>query len=176
MKGSKIGVSFRVHPERPDRLRRIIKMLKERNLYERCVELPSREVREEELLLCHDKDYIESLKTLEKKTQDELIAMSKNPDSVYYHSDTFSCASLATGCLLTVVDAVCSHKVTRLYRVKKLNMSSLNTTDCPNIVYKWSCGDSTTRSPCQLGPLLRLLFLQLSGRGRKIRSEELRAC
>ena len=89
-------------------------MLKERNLYERCVELPSREVRDEELYLCHDRDYIEGLKTLEKKSQEELIAMSKNPDSVYYHSDTFSCASLATGCLLTVVDAVCSQKVAYL--------------------------------------------------------------
>ena len=87
-------------------------MLKERNLYERCVEVASREVRDEELLLCHKKEYIEELKTLENKSQDELIAMSKNPDSVYFHADTFSCAQLAAGCLLSVVDAVCSHKFT----------------------------------------------------------------
>lgn len=33
---------------------------------------------------------------------------SSNKDSLYYHWDTYESASLAAGCLLQVVDAVCS--------------------------------------------------------------------
>lgn len=46
--------------------------------------------------MCHDKEYINRLKLLKSKTLEELIELSKNPDSVYYHFDTFECATLAT--------------------------------------------------------------------------------
>ena len=41
---------------------------------------------------------------------EELLADSVNPHSVYYHWETFECASLATGCLLNVLDDVCTNK------------------------------------------------------------------
>ena len=65
-----------------------------------------------ELELTHDMTYVNSLKTLKSKNKEELIEMSKNPDSVYFHFDTFECAKLATGSVLSVVDAVCSNKFT----------------------------------------------------------------
>ena len=104
-------LKFRNHPERPDRIKRIIEMLKEKNLYDRCVELKSRCATDEELELCHKAAYIKKLKKLRMKSAQELIEMSMNPHSVYYHSQTFDCATLATGCVLKVVEGVCSKKV-----------------------------------------------------------------
>jgi len=62
------------------------------------------------LELTHDLGYVNSLKTLKSKTREELIQLSKNPDSVYFHFDTFECAKLAAGSVLSVVDAVCTNK------------------------------------------------------------------
>ena len=42
---------------------------------------------------------------------EELIQLSQNKNSVYYHWETYECACLATGCLLQVVDDVCNKKV-----------------------------------------------------------------
>ena len=83
----------------------------ERNLYDRCICLGSRYVKDEEIEYCHDRDYIATLKQLKAKSHDELVKMTKNPDSVYFHNDTFESASIASGCLLNIVDAVCTNKV-----------------------------------------------------------------
>jgi acetoin utilization deacetylase AcuC-like enzyme len=100
------------HPERPERIESIIKGLKDKGLYDRCIKLEPRFANENELLLCHDKKYIEEIRCLKNTSSDELIQLSKNTMSVYYHWDTFICASIAAGCLLQVIDAVCSKKVT----------------------------------------------------------------
>ncbi len=43
---------------------------------------------------------------------DELIHDSTyNKNSVYYHWETYESACLATGCLLNIVDNVCTNKV-----------------------------------------------------------------
>lgn len=100
------------HPEKPDRIKRIMDTLRGTGVHERCEKLKSREATLDELKLCHSEDYIDSIKELENKTRDELYDLSLNPHSVYYHSKTFVSACLATGCLLEVVDAVCFKKCT----------------------------------------------------------------
>jgi histone deacetylase 6 len=75
-----------------------------------CEELPSRKATDAELMLCHTQKYIEELKEYKSKSMEELIECSKNVHSVYYHWDTFECATLATGCLLNVLDNVCTNK------------------------------------------------------------------
>jgi histone deacetylase 6 len=85
--------------------------LRDKNLYQQCTPIESRYATEEEIQLCHTKDYIEKIKLLKKKTIEELLAMSKNPDSVYYNSETYECALLAAGCVINCVDQVCSKKV-----------------------------------------------------------------
>ncbi|CAF0704332.1 unnamed protein product [Brachionus calyciflorus] len=98
------------HPERPDRIKRILEALKEKGIYNRCDELKSRHATENEIELCHSKSYIQEIKSLRDKSEEELKQLSKNPDSVFFHSSTFDCASLATGCLLQIVDQVCTNK------------------------------------------------------------------
>ena len=104
---------LRNHPEKPDRIKRILDTLRATGVYERCKKLDSRAATLDELKLCHTEEYINSIKKLRSKTREELQELTRNPHSVYYHWDTFTCASLATGCLLEVVDAVCSKKVTK---------------------------------------------------------------
>lgn len=86
--------------------------IKSNNLYEKCLKLKSRTAKIDELKLCHTQAYIDSIKQLKDLTQEELVEKSTNKDSVYYHWDTFECASTAVGCLLNVVDSVCNKKVT----------------------------------------------------------------
>ena len=80
-------------------------------MHEQCDELPSRRATESELELCHPPEYIDKVKQYKSKTLDELLEESKNPHSVYFHWDTYECASFATGCLLSVLDNVCTKKV-----------------------------------------------------------------
>ncbi len=87
-------------------------LLKERGLYDQCGQVPSRYSTDEELNLCHPQKYIDDLRSLEKKTIAELEEMSINMNSVYYNKKTFECATLSTGSLLSVVDAVCTKKFT----------------------------------------------------------------
>lgn len=70
----------------------------------------------EELETCHELDYIAQIKELEAKSNEELIEMSHNRDSVYYNQATYASASLAAGCVLNVVDQVCTKKV-RLLKI-----------------------------------------------------------
>ena len=99
------------HPEQPDRIKRIMAALKEKNLFQQCTSIESRYATEDEITLCHTKEYIDSLKELKKKTNEELIKMSNNLNSVYFNSETYECALLAAGCLLNVTDQVCSKNV-----------------------------------------------------------------
>lgn len=100
------------HPEQPDRIRRIMAALKEKNLFQECTSIESRQAREEEIELCHTKSYIEEVRGLKNKSGEELMDMSiHNRNSVYFNVDTYDCALWATGCLLNVVDQVCSKKV-----------------------------------------------------------------
>jgi histone deacetylase 6 len=85
--------------------------LKDKGLYQQCTSINSRFATEEEIQLCHTKDYIERIKELKTKTNEELLEMSRNPDSVYYNSETYECALLAAGCVMNCVDQVCSKNV-----------------------------------------------------------------
>lgn len=135
---------FREHPERPDRIKRIIETLKEKKLYDRCQELKSRFATENEIKLCHENSYIDNIKSVRDKTDDELKELSKNPNSVYYHSSTFDCALLATGSLLQVVDQVCTNKVNK--NIVKNNNNKIEISYL--IVSKWSWSNKTSRTSC----------------------------
>ena len=93
------------------RIKHIIETLKKKMLYERCGEIESRHANEDDIALCHAKQYIQRIRKLRTKSTQELMEMSHNPDSVYYHSETYDSACLAVGCVLAVVDSVCTNKV-----------------------------------------------------------------
>nr|XP_034982529.1 polyamine deacetylase HDAC10 isoform X3 [Zootoca vivipara] len=96
--------------EVPERLSSCYERLKCYNLVERCVSVPVREGTEEEVMLVHSSDYLETVKTTPKMTEEELRKTSAGYDAVFFHPTTYRCAKLAVGGTLDMVDAVMSGK------------------------------------------------------------------
>jgi acetoin utilization deacetylase AcuC-like enzyme len=76
------------------------------SFYDRCSKIESRYANEAELELSHDLEYINQLKGTKKRKFSELKKMKNNNDI-----ETYDCARLATGCLLSVLDNVCQNQV-----------------------------------------------------------------
>jgi acetoin utilization deacetylase AcuC-like enzyme len=97
------------HPERADRLRAIEKMIDKSGLERQLVSIPARRASLDEIMLVHDKEYVDS------------VARTSDLSGVYLDGDTFACpatfeASLfAAGGLLEAVDRVCQGEVSHAF-------------------------------------------------------------
>ncbi len=98
------------HPERPSRIKIIIKRLKDDKLYDKCFHLETRSATEEELGLVHTKEHIETMKSTENLSNHELRKLAQTYDSIYLTKETYRAAKLAVGNLLQVVDSVLTDK------------------------------------------------------------------
>ncbi|XP_029386940.1 polyamine deacetylase HDAC10 isoform X2 [Mus pahari] len=92
--------------ECPERLTAALDGLRQRGLEERCRCFLACEASEEELGLVHSPEYIALVQKTQTLDKEELHALSKQYDAVYFHPDTFHCARLAAGAALQLVDAV----------------------------------------------------------------------
>ncbi|XP_048253053.1 histone deacetylase 6-like isoform X2 [Haliotis rufescens] len=105
------NMSFKGHPERPDRISRIYNQHIEWGLYGRCLQVQSRLATEEELATVHSEAYISKIKDTTDKTQQELDnVMEWRMNSIFVCKDTYRCALLSCGSVLSVVDTVLSGK------------------------------------------------------------------
>ncbi|XP_050425682.1 histone deacetylase 6-like [Adelges cooleyi] len=98
------------HPECPGRISAILNMFKTFNLTSRLLVLPSREAIVNELLLAHDKEYVDDISKLNMLSSAELTEKENSYDSIYLTPDTYKVSTLATGCLLQVIDSVMSNE------------------------------------------------------------------
>ncbi|XP_036063413.1 polyamine deacetylase HDAC10 [Onychomys torridus] len=92
--------------ECPERLTAALDGLRQRGLEQRCLCLSACEASEEELGLVHSPEYVALVRRTQTLDKEELRALSKQYDAVYFHPDTFHCARLAVGAALQLVDAV----------------------------------------------------------------------
>ncbi|CAO2601286.1 Polyamine deacetylase HDAC10 [Lemmus lemmus] len=92
--------------ECPERLTAALDGLRQRGLQQRCLCLTACEASEEELGLVHSPEYIALVRRTQALDKEELQALSKQFDAVYFHPNTFHCARLAVGAALQLVDAV----------------------------------------------------------------------
>ncbi|XP_020946996.1 histone deacetylase 10 isoform X6 [Sus scrofa] len=92
--------------ERPERLTTALERLRQRGLEQRCLRLVAREASEAELGLVHSPEYVALLRGTQALSTEELQALSRQFDAVYFHPSTFHCARLAAGAALQLVDAV----------------------------------------------------------------------
>lgn len=92
--------------ECPERLTAALDGLRQRGLQQRCLCLTACEASEEELGLVHSPEYVALVRRTQTLDKEELQALSKQFDAVYFHPDTFHCARLAVGAALQLVDAV----------------------------------------------------------------------
>ncbi|NWH31793.1 HDA10 deacetylase, partial [Chloropsis hardwickii] len=97
--------------EVPERLSSSYEQLRSYHLVERCVHVPAREGSEEEILLVHSLEHLEVAKSTQTMNEEELKRVSENYDAFFFHPSTYSCARLAVGAALQLVDAVMSGKV-----------------------------------------------------------------
>ncbi|KFV05971.1 Histone deacetylase 10, partial [Tauraco erythrolophus] len=96
--------------EVPERLTSSYEQLKHYRLLERCVHVPAREGSEEEILLVHSSEHLEVAKSTRTMNEEELKRVSGNYDAFFFHPNTYSCARLAVGATLQLVDTVMSGK------------------------------------------------------------------
>ncbi|XP_058245625.1 histone deacetylase 6 [Hemibagrus wyckioides] len=94
------------HPECPERVTTVVGMMESEGLLSRCLQVEARAASDDELSQVHTKEYIDLMRSTEKMSEEELKRMSDRYDSVYLHPDSFSCACLATGSVLQLVDKV----------------------------------------------------------------------
>ncbi|XP_015929609.2 histone deacetylase 6 [Parasteatoda tepidariorum] len=100
------------HIETPLRYSFPLKKCEEYRLLDRCIKIPSKFASEEELLLVHDKNYIEDIKR-SKLLNDpsDLEDFASSYDSVYFNSKTYDASLLSAGCTLQLVSSVLSDQV-----------------------------------------------------------------
>ncbi|EDV24764.1 uncharacterized protein TRIADDRAFT_56890 [Trichoplax adhaerens] len=100
----------RSHPEVPDRISRIYDKCQEYELLKKCKRLPSRVATDEELLIMHSQNLIDTLRATQTMKSRDLSKYADSLDSIYLHPSSFECAKLAAGCTLAVIEEVASGK------------------------------------------------------------------
>ncbi|XP_012923677.1 histone deacetylase 6 isoform X2 [Heterocephalus glaber] len=93
-------------PERPERLHAIKEQLIQEGLLDRCVSFQARFAEKEELMLVHSLEFIDLMETTQHMNERELRLLADTYDSVYLHPNSYTCACLASGSVLRLVDAV----------------------------------------------------------------------
>lgn len=93
------------HPEQPARITRIFELLQDSGLAQRCIRIPARPARKEELLLKHTVEHVETMLGVEALSEIEAMALGNEYRSVYLCPDSTKAALLSCG---SVVDGVCS--------------------------------------------------------------------
>ncbi|XP_021572377.1 histone deacetylase 6 [Carlito syrichta] len=93
-------------PEGPERLHAIKEQLIQEGLLDRCVSFQARFAEKEELMLVHSLEYIDLMETTQYMNEGELHNLADTYDSVYLHPNSYTCACLASGSVLRLVDAV----------------------------------------------------------------------
>ncbi|XP_010604661.1 histone deacetylase 6 isoform X3 [Fukomys damarensis] len=93
-------------PERPERLHAIKEQLIQEGLLDRCVSFQARFAEKEELMLVHSLEFVDLMETTQYMNERELRVLADTYDSVYLHPNSYTCACLASGSVLRLVDAV----------------------------------------------------------------------
>ncbi|XP_034505171.1 histone deacetylase 6 isoform X2 [Ailuropoda melanoleuca] len=98
-------------PECPERLHAIKQQLIQEGLVDRCVSFQARFAEKEELMLVHSLEYIDLMETTQYMNEGELRILADTYDSVYLHPNSYTCACLASGSVLRLVDAVLGNEI-----------------------------------------------------------------
>lgn len=105
-------------PEKPERIDRILKYLRDddfENIFPECVKIPSRMATKEELLLCHSEKYIDSIlyeEESEEKEEEESEKKKKKKNYYFeYPQETSLCCCLSCGCVLEMIDSILTNQV-----------------------------------------------------------------
>ncbi|XP_058148075.1 histone deacetylase 6 isoform X2 [Dasypus novemcinctus] len=98
-------------PESPERLHAIKEHLTREGLLDRCMSFQAQIAKKEELQLVHSLEYIDLMETTQYMNETQLRILADTYDSVYLHPNSYTCACLASGSVLRLVDAVLGTEV-----------------------------------------------------------------
>jgi acetoin utilization deacetylase AcuC-like enzyme len=99
------------HPECPERILEIFKVLLNRGLIQRMTAVPSREATLDELTMVHTSQYLQSLEWHLRGPPGLLKSLGAQSDSVYYNQHTLHCAKLAAGSTIELTKQVVDGKL-----------------------------------------------------------------
>ncbi|XP_033746720.1 histone deacetylase 6-like isoform X2 [Pecten maximus] len=102
------AITFRGHPEDPDRVTSIFDKHSEWGLLDRCLRVQSRLATDGEIQTVHSSSYIEQMQASAELPPMELRNLQHSFNSIYMCPETNVCARMAAGCVLSVTDAVLS--------------------------------------------------------------------
>lgn len=93
--------------ECPERYLCTKERLEHYNLIEQCLVYKSKLATEEQVLLCHDKEYYNLVKSTKGETDiQKLKQISEKYDGIYFNEFTYDCAMMALGCSIEIADAI----------------------------------------------------------------------
>jgi len=106
------------HPERPARVKSIMRELSKQNLLKNCKLFDSpRYATDEEILLVHSKEHLDTIKRIKTLSDKERDSLAETFDSIYFHPKTEETARLAVGAVLQLVDAIMTNEVLNAFAV-----------------------------------------------------------
>lgn len=107
-----------LHLECPERVSKIMENLEQMGLRARCVEVPSCEVTSEDLLAMHSEGHAEAIVALEDlETQAAVDRVASNYESVYLTSSSSSCARIAAGSVVALMERVIKGEIANGFAV-----------------------------------------------------------
>ncbi|XP_051155205.1 histone deacetylase 6 isoform X2 [Leptopilina boulardi] len=100
------------YQECPDRFQKVLDRCNELQLVDRCKIIESRFADEEELLLKHNREHIQFLKSTESiKDVNKLEELSSRYDAVYFHPSTYRQSLKAVGSTINLVTSICKGEI-----------------------------------------------------------------
>ncbi|KAJ1095693.1 hypothetical protein NDU88_000851 [Pleurodeles waltl] len=99
------------HPELPQRISRIYERHMELRLVERCCRLPARHASDDELMMCHSSEYIQTIRSTADMKPRDLHRLGSEYNSIFINPKSYDCARLAAGCSFSAIEAVMTGKV-----------------------------------------------------------------
>lgn len=99
------------HPEQPDRIKAIYKMIEAKGLLEYCEIMPSREATLMELLTVHDEKHVLSMYDLKKMDTKDLLCEEKKYNSIYFNKHSYQSALLSAGGVIELCEQVILRKI-----------------------------------------------------------------
>lgn len=93
--------------ECPERYECVKKRLVHYNLIDKCQILEPQVATKEQVLLCHDEQYYELVKSTQGETDlDKLKSIAEKFNGIYFNQHTYEIAMLALGCSIKLADAI----------------------------------------------------------------------
>ncbi|OWF48323.1 histone deacetylase 6-like isoform X1 [Mizuhopecten yessoensis] len=102
------AITFRGHPEDPDRVTCIFDKHAEWGLLDRCLRVQSRLATDGETQAIHSSSYLEQMQASAELPPMELRNLQHSFNSIYMCPESNVCARMAAGCVLSVTEAVLS--------------------------------------------------------------------